>query len=132
MHTRSLVISWVFMLALLLPLGASAENSQDFGDYVLHYNALATDMLPPAVARDYHITRSQHRGMLPEGMENLLDSMKPGVVSEPVVLVADLVTLPMKMKAVIDHGISNPPPASVGPLRSAAPARTCCPGQGAR
>ncbi len=25
-------------------------------------------------------------------------------------------------KAVIDHGISNPPPASVGPLRSAAPA----------
>lgn len=64
MRTRSLVVSWLSTLALLLPLGAVAENSKDFGDYVVHYNALATDMLPPSVARDYRITRSQNRGML--------------------------------------------------------------------
>lgn len=43
---------------------ASAENSRDFGDYVVHYNAVATDMLPPQVAREYNITRSSSRGMI--------------------------------------------------------------------
>ena len=64
MHTKYLLGPWLLLLTLLSPLSVLAENSQDFGDYVIHYNALATDMLPPAVARDYHITRSQNRGML--------------------------------------------------------------------
>jgi len=64
MHTKYLLAPWFLLLTLLSPLSVLAENSQDFGDYVIHYNALATDMLPPAVARDYHITRSQNRGML--------------------------------------------------------------------
>jgi hypothetical protein len=64
MHPKNILIPWFVLLMLLSPVSALAENSQDFGDYVLHYNALATDMLPPAVARDYHITRSQNRGML--------------------------------------------------------------------
>lgn len=64
MHTKFLLVPWFLLLTLLSPLSVLAENSQDFGDYVIHYNALATDMLPPAVARDYHITRSQNRGML--------------------------------------------------------------------
>jgi len=54
----------LLIFSLMIPLGALAENSQDFGDYVIHFNALATDMLPPEVARDYRITRSQNRGML--------------------------------------------------------------------
>jgi hypothetical protein len=64
MHPKNILIPWVLLLTLLAPLSVLAENSKDFGDYVIHYNALATDMLPPAVARDYHITRSQNRGML--------------------------------------------------------------------
>jgi hypothetical protein len=64
MHTKNLLVPCFILLTLLSPLSVLAENSQDFGDYVIHYNALATDMLPPAVARDYHITRSQNRGML--------------------------------------------------------------------
>ena len=51
-------------IAFLFPLTAAAENSKDFGEYVVHFNALATDMLPPKVARDYHITRSRNRGMV--------------------------------------------------------------------
>jgi hypothetical protein len=64
MQTKYYLVPWFLLLALLSPPSVLAENSQDVGDYVIHYNALATDMLPPAVARDYHITRSQNRGML--------------------------------------------------------------------
>ena len=32
---------------LLFPLAVAAENSKDFGEYVIHYNAMATDFLPP-------------------------------------------------------------------------------------
>ena len=51
-------------LLLLLPLTTSAENSKTFGQYVIHYNALATDVLPPEVARQYRITRSRNHGMI--------------------------------------------------------------------
>ena len=52
------------LLLLLLCTGATAENSQDFGQYVVHFNALSTDQLPPTVTREYGITRSRNRGML--------------------------------------------------------------------
>jgi hypothetical protein len=64
MQSKYFLAPWFLLLTILSPLSVLAENSKDFGDYVIHYNALATDMLPPAVARDYHITRSQNRGML--------------------------------------------------------------------
>jgi hypothetical protein len=57
-------ISILLVVALLLPLPGFAENSKDFGEYVVHFNALATDMLPPQVARKYRITRSKNRGMV--------------------------------------------------------------------
>jgi hypothetical protein len=41
-----------------------AQQSQDFGDYVVHYNALNTNMLPPQVAQGYGITRSANRALL--------------------------------------------------------------------
>jgi hypothetical protein len=37
---------------------------KDFGDYVLHFNAISTDKLTPEVARAYDITRSKNRAML--------------------------------------------------------------------
>ena len=49
---------------LLFPGVLNAENSKDFGQYVVHYNALATDMLPPQVARKYDIRRSSNSGMI--------------------------------------------------------------------
>jgi hypothetical protein len=52
------------MMVALATMTVQAENSQDFGDYVVHYNALATDMLPPQVAREYQITRSKNNGMI--------------------------------------------------------------------
>lgn len=40
------------------------ENYKDFGDYVVHFNALTTADLPAEVARAYGITRSDKRALL--------------------------------------------------------------------
>lgn len=40
------------------------ETSRDFGDYVVHFNALRTDQLTPAIAAEYQIVRSQSRVLL--------------------------------------------------------------------
>jgi hypothetical protein len=48
-------------LVAVLP---GTESAKDFGDYVVHFNALATDQLTPDVARQYGIVRSQNRAML--------------------------------------------------------------------
>ena len=65
MRLRYSGIPWLpGILLALAALAVQAENSQDFGDYVVHYNALATDMLPPQVAREYQIKRSRNNGMI--------------------------------------------------------------------
>jgi hypothetical protein len=64
MHPVKQTFSWLAGLLLLLPLTVDAENSKDFGQFVIHYNAMATDVIPPQVARKYRITRSQNRGMI--------------------------------------------------------------------
>ncbi|MDH3871305.1 MAG: DUF4426 domain-containing protein [Gammaproteobacteria bacterium] len=64
MDPARIITSWLSAALLLLSSSALAENSTDFGDYVVHFNSLATDMLHPQIARQYHITRSQNRGMI--------------------------------------------------------------------
>ena len=39
-------------------------NYKDFGDYVLHYNAISTDQIAPTIAKSYDITRSPNRAMI--------------------------------------------------------------------
>ena len=58
--TRLLLVT----ASLLLSVPAIAENSQKIGGYIVHYNALSTQSLPPSVARIYGITRSGNRGLL--------------------------------------------------------------------
>ena len=64
MQSVNRMLSLLAGMLLLFPLAATAENSKDFGQYVIHYNAMATDFLPPEIARQYRITRSRNRGML--------------------------------------------------------------------
>jgi hypothetical protein len=64
MRTTNCIISLLSAMLLMFPLGVTAENSKEFGEYVIHYNAMATDFLPPEVARQYRITRSRNRGMI--------------------------------------------------------------------
>lgn len=53
-------------LALLITISFNsyAQNITKFGDYVIHYSALPTDILLPEVARAYKIKRSKNRGMI--------------------------------------------------------------------
>jgi len=64
--TASHLIARLFSFALLvsLPFTSYAENVAEFGDYVIHHNALPTDILLPEVARAYKIKRSKNRGMV--------------------------------------------------------------------
>jgi hypothetical protein len=57
-----LALALLAVLALSGP--ALAQQSQDFGNYVVHYNALNTNLIPPQVAKGYGITRSSSRALL--------------------------------------------------------------------
>lgn len=46
------------------PALPATETSRDFGDYVVHFNALSTQQLTPEIAEQYGIVRSQNRAML--------------------------------------------------------------------
>jgi hypothetical protein len=63
MHKNSLV-SLLIGALITLSWAAHAENSQDFGDYVVHFIALSTTDLSPTVTREYDIKRSKNRGMI--------------------------------------------------------------------
>ena len=80
MNPARIIISLLLGITCLLPHQLLAENSKDFGEYVVHFNALATDMLPPRVAREYRIIRSRNRGMI-----NITVLKKvPGSLARPV------------------------------------------------
>ncbi len=65
MTKKNLVVSFFTSALLLLAFGAvRAENSQDFGDYVVHFNALSTDLLSAPITKQYGIKRSKNRGMI--------------------------------------------------------------------
>ena len=59
------LLSLLFLTAMLIVAADSeAQQSQDFGDYVVHYNALNTNLIPPQVAQGYGIKRSSSRALL--------------------------------------------------------------------
>ncbi len=45
----------------LVSLNSFAENSKEFGDYVIHYNAFRSDTISPDVAKQYGLTRASNR-----------------------------------------------------------------------
>ena len=64
MRTIILTGSLALSLLLLFATQAMAERSDEFGDYLVHYNALTTDLLEPSVARAYGIIRSKNRALV--------------------------------------------------------------------
>jgi hypothetical protein len=61
---KQLLFSLLLLGALALAIDSEAQQSQDFGDYVVHYNALNTNLIPPQVAQSYGIQRSSSRALL--------------------------------------------------------------------
>ena len=78
MRRRDVLIASGFLASLCLALAGcgghdageprsavpSEPTHQDFGDFEVHYNAVRTDELTPAVARAYGIERSANRVLL--------------------------------------------------------------------
>lgn len=77
--TTRLIGAFTLLLAST-PYTVHAEQSQAFGDYVIHYNAFATGDLSPAIAKNYGITRSKNRALLNVAV---LKKM-PGTTGQPV------------------------------------------------
>ena len=56
---------YFILLLLALPItSAYAEQYKDFGDYTVYYSAFTTDILSPAIAKAYRITRSKNRALV--------------------------------------------------------------------
>ena len=57
--------SLLFLAGLFaVSVSTEAQQSQDFGDFVVHYNALNTNLIPPQVAKGYAIKRSSSRALM--------------------------------------------------------------------
>ncbi|QKK01500.1 MAG: DUF4426 domain-containing protein [Pseudomonadota bacterium] len=63
-HVRMSLIATAALLLAMLGGPAFAQQSEEFGDWVVHYNAINTNLLPPEVARAYGIQRSGSRALL--------------------------------------------------------------------
>ena len=55
-----LLLAWFGLFANC----ANAENSQTFGNYVVHYNAFRSDTLTPEIAKAYQLTRRNNRAAI--------------------------------------------------------------------
>ena len=53
--------SALFLALLSFGTSVTAENSKEFGDYVIHYNAFRSDTLTPEVAKTYNLQRRNNR-----------------------------------------------------------------------
>lgn len=54
---------FIFVLSLA-SFSSYAENSKEFGDYVIHYNAFRSDALSPEMAKEYDLTRASNRVLI--------------------------------------------------------------------
>jgi hypothetical protein len=61
---KQFLITLLLLGTLLFSLTSKAQQAQDFGDYVVHYNALNTNLIPPQVAQGYGIQRSPSRALI--------------------------------------------------------------------
>jgi len=61
---KQFLITLLLLGAISFSLTSEAQQAQDFGDYVVHYNALNTNLIPPQVAQGYGIQRSSSRALV--------------------------------------------------------------------
>ena len=61
---RPINVMAFLLLVAATALPAAAQQSQEFGDYEVHYNTLNTNMLSPEIASVYGIQRAGTQAML--------------------------------------------------------------------
>src|SRR5262252_3057525 len=57
------------LVLALLPFAAHSQYEQTFGDATVHYSALSTERLLPAMAKSYGIAQSASRGLVNVAIE---------------------------------------------------------------
>ncbi|RDH81453.1 MAG: DUF4426 domain-containing protein [endosymbiont of Galathealinum brachiosum] len=73
------LISVLMLFFSLFSGNINAENSKQFGNYVIHYNAFRSDTLTPEIAKAYSLTRRNNRMVI-----NITVQKKNGDVTRPV------------------------------------------------
>ena len=58
------LLKTLVLLTALTSLPAIAQQAQEFGDYIVHYNALSSSLITPEVAKAYGIRRSDSRALM--------------------------------------------------------------------
>ena len=59
------IFKTLFLLTLaMISVNSYAENSREFGDYVVHYNAFRSDTISPEVAKQYGLARASNRVLI--------------------------------------------------------------------
>ncbi len=59
-----ILLKTLVLLAAMTALPAIAQQAQEFGDYIIHYNALNSSLITPEVAKAYGIRRSDSRALI--------------------------------------------------------------------
>lgn len=59
--TSNLFKALFFFAIALSSFNSYAENSREFGNYVVHYNAFRSDTISPEVAKEYGLARASNR-----------------------------------------------------------------------
>ena len=77
---KNILVSTGIALLALFSTSVMAERAKTFDDYVVHYNALSTDLLTPEIARQYNIKRSKNRAMLNISVQK----KSTGLMGQPV------------------------------------------------
>jgi hypothetical protein len=80
----------LLIVLLLLPSHGQGAQAQEFGDYIVHYNAIATSQLQAAIAKQYGIERSAQRGLLNIAVESKRDGATHMVNADVRAEVGDL------------------------------------------
>src|SRR5690606_20538841 len=88
----------VLLLDSQEPSLPATETSKDFGDYIVHFNALSTEELMPAIAQQYGIMRSANRAMLNvtilrKTAEGMTEAVPGSVAASAINLTAQLKNL---------------------------------------
>lgn len=124
----SKAVTVTFLLIPLILLGACDQQSslnqsnspriayetnvhdKEFGNYIVHINALTTDQLPAEVARGYKISRSKNRAMLNVSVrEKQADGEVPVAASFNVIAK----NLSNQQKSVALREIQEPEPLAI-------------------
>jgi len=110
-HKLAVLLVAILLLIVLLLLprhgqGADAPTQQQFGDYVVHYNAFTTDQLPAASAKAYGLQRSDSRGLLNVAVEAQRDGASRMISAQVQAQVSDLTghTQPIALRETSENG----------------------------